>query len=559
MEIKENDIKILGKMVSISADGKIASAEQVYDDTFEKGAFQSDINKNLQEQIKNIQNSNNDFENNLYIKGYVDSFENLPKNALIGDIYGVGPIYEDDDSEKTKPYYKIYINTVSGWNKEVTITKIYKDESELPTLSTLNTIVLVKKSTDTYIVCKYSSEGWIIIANLGEIYSSSEDILNVGDNIYALVQSDTEGQYDLYKRVVSWVEFGTYNSISAGIVQELGDQENVVMSQKGVKNAIVNKINLSAIDLDTATINKIVVAQVPCRYIVTTKFMTSDFNVGVLECFGDSMGHMVTQKFTTHYTLPFSQNTHTDEKLFTYQRSYHIQGGTSTIPVGTWSEWTQIYSSDNQKDIDTFKISLQEINTSVSELDKVVFPLAVTLSVSPTIVEAGASTEVTISWSAMLKGQSINDVADFTLNDTSVKGTTSKKETITDATPTTKTYALVTSYDNRSNTSKVNLSVVGAMYFGFNAADAVGTLDITSLGKQSLKTSPNGTHTLQNSIDGHYMWLCVPNNMNINRVTLNGFDVPVETADTKEVGSIIYKCYRSSNALTNGSYTIIIA
>lgn len=201
----------------------------------------------------------------------------------------------------------------------------------------------------------------------------------------------------------------------------------------------------------------------------------------------------------------------------------------------------------------------EELGTSITELDNAVFPLGVTLSVSPTVVEAGVSTQVTISWGATLKGQSINDVASFTLNDTSVSGTTSKKETITDATPTTKTYTLVTSYNGRSNTTKVNLSVVGAMYFGFNAANAVGSLDVVSLGKQSLKTSPNGTYTLQNSTDGHYMWLCVPNNMNISKVTMSGFDVPMEAAVTKAVGAITYKCYRSSNALLNGSYTIIIA
>lgn len=97
------------------------------------------------------------------------------------------------------------------------------------------------------------------------------------------------------------------------------------------------------------------------------------------------------------------------------------------------------------------------------------------------------------------------------------------------------------------------------MYFGFDAATAVDGLTITGLGKQSLKTSPGGTYTLQSSTEGHYMWLCVPNNMTVNRVTLNGFDVPMEAASTKEQGTLTYKCYRSSNALVQGSYTIIIS
>ena len=379
------------------------------------------------------------FDNRLYIKGYAASVSNLPKNALIGDIYGVGPVYMDDDSEHTRPYYQMYINTISSWDKDNTITKVYQGDTELPQSAENNEIILIKKSTDNYLVYKYSNNTWNLLANLAEIYVKKEDIINRGDNVFALVQSEVENQYELYKRTIRWVNFGTYNSISAGIVQTTGTGENVVMSQK----AVTENLNL--------------------------------------------------------------------------------------------------------------------LKSDITELDRTVFPLNVSLSVSPTIVEAGISTEVTINWNATLKGQPINDVADFTLNSTSVKGTTSKKETITDTTPTTKTYTLITSFNGRSNTSKANLSVVGAMYFGFDAADNVSNLTINALGKQNLKTTANGTYTLQNSTNGHYMWLCIPNNMNINRVTLNGFDVPMEEAATKAVGDITYKCYRSSNALVKGNFTIIIA
>jgi hypothetical protein len=47
MEIKENDVKVFGRVVSIAIDNKVASSEQVYDDTFEDGMFQSEINKKL--------------------------------------------------------------------------------------------------------------------------------------------------------------------------------------------------------------------------------------------------------------------------------------------------------------------------------------------------------------------------------------------------------------------------------------------------------------------------------------------------------------------------------
>lgn len=119
---------------------------------------------------------------------------------------------------------------------------------------------------------------------------------------------------------------------------------------------LLNKVDISSLDFDVTIIGKIVNATSPCCFIVTQ----SGKNVGTLECFSDSMGHMVTQKFTTHYTLPFSQNTHTDEKIFTYFRSYHINGGTSTIPTGTWGEWTLVYSSDSQKDIENIKEQIKK-------------------------------------------------------------------------------------------------------------------------------------------------------------------------------------------------------
>lgn len=288
------------------------------------------------------------FDNRLYIKGYANSVDELPKNALMGDIYGVGPIYLDDDVEHTKPYYQMYVSTVTGWNKSYTITKVYQGDIELPQAAGDNEIILIKKSTDNYLVYKYISGCWYLLANLAEIYVQKDDIVNRGDNIFALVQAEVENQYDLYERVVSWKNFGTYISISAGIVDELGDGKNVVMSQKGVKNAIINTLEFSAIDLDRDTIIKIAGAQLPTRYVVTQGLK----NVGTLTCFGDNMIHMLTQVFTTHYTLPLNGTEHSDEKIFTYYRSYHISGGTSTIPTGTWGEWTLLVEPLTDADID---------------------------------------------------------------------------------------------------------------------------------------------------------------------------------------------------------------
>lgn len=278
------------------------------------------------------------FNTNLVIKGYVSSVEELPKNALIGDIYGVGPVYEEDDLEHTRPYYQLYVNTVTNWIKNCTITKVYSDETELPTFARVGEIVLVKKSSNEYIVYRYTIGNWDIIATLDTVYSTKNDIVNTGSNIYALVQSELKNQYDLYSRVASWINFGTYNSISAGIVQEIGSKDNVVMSQKATTDALLNKVDLSELDFDKATIIKIIASAYPCRFMV----INQDKNCGTLDCFSDNMGHILTQVFETHFTEWGSGTgtTHTDDKIYRYWRSYHLQGGTSTIPVGEWSKWT---------------------------------------------------------------------------------------------------------------------------------------------------------------------------------------------------------------------------
>ena len=65
MVVNDNDIKVFGRVVSIAIDKKVASSEQIYDDTFEDGMFQSEINKKLLQKI-----------NEISISGGVDSISN---------------------------------------------------------------------------------------------------------------------------------------------------------------------------------------------------------------------------------------------------------------------------------------------------------------------------------------------------------------------------------------------------------------------------------------------------------------------------------------------------
>lgn len=54
--------------------------------------------------------------NNLYIKGYVSTVGDLPtSSAAIGDIYMVGPTYDESDTTHDYPHYRMWVKQSSGW------------------------------------------------------------------------------------------------------------------------------------------------------------------------------------------------------------------------------------------------------------------------------------------------------------------------------------------------------------------------------------------------------------------------------------------------------------
>lgn len=55
------------------------------------------------------------FENKLLIQGYVATIEELPKNAVQGDIWMVGPTYDEDDTSHDYPHYRMWVKQSSGW------------------------------------------------------------------------------------------------------------------------------------------------------------------------------------------------------------------------------------------------------------------------------------------------------------------------------------------------------------------------------------------------------------------------------------------------------------
>lgn len=55
------------------------------------------------------------FNTNIKIKDYVKTINDLPNNVELGVVYGVGPTYEEDDTEQINPIYRVYVYSSNGW------------------------------------------------------------------------------------------------------------------------------------------------------------------------------------------------------------------------------------------------------------------------------------------------------------------------------------------------------------------------------------------------------------------------------------------------------------
>lgn len=199
------------------------------------------------------------------------------------------------------------------------------------------------------------------------------------------------------------------------------------------------------------------------------------------------------------------------------------------------------------------------VDSRLTELEKSQFPLTVATTLSSTLLEyTGVAQTVVVSYNVKRKGvpvvpESLKAMIDAVVVSLTAASSGSYNATVNKDGSTS--IAIQAVKDGMTATETKTVQMVRAMYFGFSLYAAAASVDKNGLVKQPIKTSPVGTYTLTNSTDGCYLWLCIPDNMTINKVTLNGFDVPMEVAVTIEK----YKYYRSSNRLTNKDYTFVIS
>lgn len=191
-------------------------------------------------------------------------------------------------------------------------------------------------------------------------------------------------------------------------------------------------------------------------------------------------------------------------------------------------------------------------------LEQSEWPLQLTLTATPELLEyTGEAQTVTLGWTVKRRNTNVTPTAlSLRVGEQAmqvIEG--AKTATISVNAEGNTSITLHVEAEGMTDETTETVTMVRAMYFGFAATEAATDLDIKALGKQPIKTTPGGSYTISNAADGNYLWLCVPDTMNISKVTSGGFDVPMEAVETTDG----YKCYRSSNAIVTGTYNYQIA
>lgn len=184
-------------------------------------------------------------------------------------------------------------------------------------------------------------------------------------------------------------------------------------------------------------------------------------------------------------------------------------------------------------------------------------------SVSPTIIEKGIDADITIRGNNLFNSKPLVPETLSVKRGTTVINSTpiaslNIKDTLNTEDDRT-TYTLSITSKGVTKTATANVNAYYPMYFGHSAKAALTGEDVLGLTKQAIKSSPNGTYNMTGIAEGEYVWLCVPSNFSITKVTSSGFGVPMAAAATVTVeGKGSYKCYRTEGALKAGNFNFVI-
>ncbi len=496
----------------------------------------------------------------LRILGFVDSISQLPKSANVGDIYGVW----NAEAQEGAGAYELYINTVKDWLLDATITKIYSYDVELPSVAQDGSVAIVpiklildKEKVDAYKVYKYNSisRGWILILNTAEIYNSKDDIVNYGDNLYALVQGSglvtetklkeetivSKNDYcrisnmtdeDLLliitqdsKRIFHSIGTGTYmipNNCGVFLVKD-HDLTGVVIAES---MSDPNPKHLSSLEYMPEGIYS---------YYILTENSAGDIYItpeSKLEPEGEVVeGLTIETKITT---------------LLSFKQTYELyRRDVGWVFFGTNASITYHLVQNIQEGLEDNILSGKAVKDAINVISK---GTNITLTANPSIVYKGVDTVIAIT-SQMNKSTPTNIKI---LDGVTILANGSNNPLVyTSPSPgfalnTDKTFTTEGIVNNVIFGDDTVIQARYPIYYGFAANAAALAIDAN---RYPPTTTAAHTYTKTNTVDNQHFYILVPSDISgVSVFTMGGAPFVMNTERTETVNGISYKVYESAYA-----------
>lgn len=249
----------------------------------------------------------------------------------------------------------------------------------------------------------------------------------------------------------------------------------------------------------------------------------------------------------------------------TYLSRKPVPAGTSISNRKYWikfSKWSDIPYEITQEfgDSDELVISQKVVTKKIDDLQDQINNLhpgviGVGITANPNLIYDDSSSNVTIT--AKMNDNSVADKIEIKIGNTIIGSENNVSELvitqILNGTTTIKAYAVQNGFDYDAST-KVTGTKPYYIGSGTEYTDVVNDSC-----KQNIKASPAGTYNVTINNNEDYVWFVVPNSMTINKVTMSGFNFPIESPQIVQIEGNDYKAYRSSNTYDAGNITIVIS
>lgn len=484
----------------------------------------------------------------LRILGYVDSLSKLPRSADIGDIYGVW----NADAQEGQGAYELYINLVTGWNLDGNITKVYEYETELPASAADGTVAIIpqkgltldKEKIDGYKVYKYSlaQRGWIMILNTSEIFVSKEDIINHGDNLYALVQGDIQR---IPLTITNWIN-GTLDA-----EESYTEDETSIIGTCSIEGTIETlKYNIAqgyTVDIRILSDNQFDPSEIasPNVLIGTEGPVQGSGEINIPSTAKSIIA--IIKKVESEETLPVSAGNYlslynevvTVYELYARQVEWQFFGTNGSI---TYHLIQNIQEGTDQNILSG--LAIKDAINVISKGTNMVF------TASPSVIYKNVATQVTLT--ATMRKSVPTNIKILDGNTVIAEGSSNPLVHSSDFTLNgDKTFTTEGITKNVIFGNELTVQARYPIYYGFAATAAALAVNAN---RYDPTISAVHTYTKTNDVDNQHFYILVPSDISALSVfTMGGAPFVMNQERTETIGGIVYKVYESAYTYNAGT------